>query len=43
VATLYYQVTFGHKTLWILFACGLLTAMFGSFWLIGRKQKIRML
>ena len=43
VATLYYQITLGHQTPWILFACGLLTAMFGGFWLIGRKQKIRMI
>jgi len=43
VATLYYQLTLGHQTLWILFATGLLTAMFGGFWLLGRRRKVAML
>jgi ferrous iron transport protein B len=43
VATLYYQFTLGHQTLWILTACALLAAMFGGFWLLGRTRKIQMI
>ena len=43
VATLYYQFTLGHQTAWIAFACTLLATMFGGFWLIGRRRKIRMI
>ena len=43
VATLYYQLTLGHQTLWILTPCALLAAMSGVFWLIGRKHKVRMI
>lgn len=42
VATLYYQLTLGHETLWILTAAGLLGLLFGSFWLIGRYRKVQM-
>jgi ferrous iron transport protein B len=42
VATLYYQLTLGHHTLWILVSCGLLAAMFGGFWLIGKRHKVQL-
>jgi ferrous iron transport protein B len=42
VATLYYQLTLGHHTLWILVACALLAAMFGGFWLIGKRHKVQL-
>ena len=43
VATLYYQLTLGHETLWILVSSVLLAIMFGAFWLIGKRQKVQML
>jgi len=43
VATLYYQFTLGHQTVWILTACALLALMFGGFWLLGRKRKIQLI
>ncbi len=43
VATLYYQLTLGHQTVWILTATGLLAALFGGFWLIGRQRRVNML
>ena len=43
VATLYYQFTLGHQTVWILTACSLLALMFGGFWLLGRKRKIQLI
>ena len=42
VATLYYQLALGHQTVWILTPCALLGALFGGFWLLGRKHRISM-
>lgn len=42
VATLYYQLTLGHQTLWIMTASSILALLFGSFWLIGRYRKVQM-
>jgi len=39
VATLYYQLTLGHQTLWVLMPCVLLAAMFGTFWAIGKRRR----
>jgi ferrous iron transport protein B len=43
VATLYYQLTLGHQTRWILTASALLCALFGGFWLLGRRRKVSLL
>ncbi len=43
VATLYYQVMVGHRTVWIFAACALLVAMFAGFWAIGRARKVQMI
>ena len=43
VATLYYQITVGHETLWIMTPCALLAAMFGGFWMMGRVHKIQVM
>jgi len=43
VATLYYQLTLGHRTVWVLTACTLLGLMFGGFWLLGRKRRIQLI
>ena len=40
VATLYYQLALGHSTLWIITPCVLLAGMFGSFWLIGKRNDV---
>ena len=42
VATLYYQLALGHQTVWILTPCALLGALFGGFWLLGRRHRISM-
>lgn len=40
VATLYYQLTLGHRALWIVVPCVLLIAMFAGFTIMGRRRRI---
>jgi ferrous iron transport protein B len=42
VATLYYQFTLGHQVVWGVVAAALLVALYGTFWVVGRKNKSQM-
>ena len=42
VATVYNAIMVTHSVLWATVGVGILVAMFGGFWLYGRKHKINM-
>lgn len=43
VATLYNAVMVTHSTLWAAVGAGILAAMFGGFWLYGKKHRVDMI
>lgn len=43
VATIYHAVMVSHSGFWLCVGTGILLAMFGGFWLYGKKRRIDML
>jgi ferrous iron transport protein B len=43
VATIYHAVMVSHSGFWLCIGTGILLAMFGGFWLYGKKRRIDML
>ena len=43
VATMYHAVMVSHSPLWLGVGAGMVAAMFGGFWLFGRKHRVNVL
>ena len=42
VATIYHAVMVSHSGMWLIIGTGILVAMFGGFWLYGKKHRVDM-
>ena len=42
VATIYHAVMVSHSGMWLMIGTGILVAMFGAFWLYGKKHRVDM-
>jgi ferrous iron transport protein B len=42
VATIYHAVMVSHSGMWLIIGTGILVAMFGAFWLYGKKHRVDM-
>ena len=43
VATIYHAVMVSHSGMWLMIGTGILVAMFGGFWLYGKKHRVDMI
>ena len=43
VATIYHAVMVSHSGMWLIIGTGILVAMFGGFWLYGKKHRVDMI
>ena len=43
VATIYHAVMVSHSGMWLMIGTGILVAMFGVFWLYGKKHRVDMI